>query len=172
MLGLSFTNSILTVGDKPIMTTGGGPQRNCSALPDSRSASQVLDDCFRSYAFHHNVIIGDGGWPKGNSNVRKLNDVGFVDFMNGNGGNYRLAANSKFKHAATDGKNMGADIDAIASLSDPALVDWVRQRAKEARRVASVCTGAFLLAASGALDGKRAATHWSRFCGRCGPAAR
>jgi transcriptional regulator GlxA family with amidase domain len=48
-----------------------------------------------------------------------------------------------------------------AAASDPALVDWVRQRAKQARRVASVCTGAFLLAASGALDGKRAATHWS-----------
>ena len=113
MFGLSFTNSILTVGDKPIMTTGGGPQRNCSALPDNRSASQVLDDCFGSYAFHHNVIIGDGGWPKGNSNVRKLDDVGFVDFRNRNGGNYRLAGNSKFKHAATDGKDMGADIDAI-----------------------------------------------------------
>jgi transcriptional regulator GlxA family with amidase domain len=48
-----------------------------------------------------------------------------------------------------------------AAASDPALVDWVRQRARTARRVASVCTGAFLLAATGALDGKRAATHWS-----------
>jgi transcriptional regulator GlxA family with amidase domain len=48
-----------------------------------------------------------------------------------------------------------------AAASDPALVDWVRLRAKDARRVASVCTGAFLLAASGALEGKRAATHWS-----------
>jgi transcriptional regulator GlxA family with amidase domain len=53
----------------------------------------------------------------------------------------------------------GAGVEAAAS--DPALVEWVRQRAKQARRVASVCTGAFLLAASGALDGKRAATHWS-----------
>jgi transcriptional regulator GlxA family with amidase domain len=48
-----------------------------------------------------------------------------------------------------------------AAASDPVLVDWVRQRAKYARRVASVCTGAFVLAASGALDGKRAVTHGS-----------
>jgi transcriptional regulator GlxA family with amidase domain len=45
--------------------------------------------------------------------------------------------------------------------ADPALLKWVRERAKTARRVASVCTGAFMLAASGVLDGRRAATHWS-----------
>jgi transcriptional regulator GlxA family with amidase domain len=47
-----------------------------------------------------------------------------------------------------------------AAAANPALVDWLRQRAAQARRVASVCTGAFLLAAAGLLDGRRAVTHW------------
>ncbi len=52
---------------------------------------------------------------------------------------------------------------AEAVSENPVVVDWVRQRAKRARRVASVCTGAFLLAAAGLLDGRRAATHW-KYC--------
>lgn len=47
----------------------------------------------------------------------------------------------------------------VASL-DPQLLEWVRTQAASARRVASVCTGAFLLAAAGVLDGHRVVTHW------------
>jgi|SRR5215469_1955515 len=54
---------------------------------------------------------------------------------------------------------------AEAAAENPVLVDWVRQRAARARRVASVCTGAFLLAAAGLLDGRRAATHW-KYCAK------
>ena len=50
-----------------------------------------------------------------------------------------------------------------AAAADSVLIDWVRERAKKSRRTASVCTGAFLLAASGMLDGRRAVTHWA-FC--------
>ena len=53
------------------------------------------------------------------------------------------------------------------AAQDRALLSWVRQRAARARRVASVCTGAFLLGAAGLLDGRRAATHW-RHCAELG----
>ena len=49
-----------------------------------------------------------------------------------------------------------------AATQDSGLVHWVRQQAAVSRRVASVCTGAFLLAASGWLDGRRVVTHWTR----------
>ncbi len=47
------------------------------------------------------------------------------------------------------------------ACSDRALVDWLRGIATRVRRIASVCNGAFLLAASGLLDGRRATTHWA-----------
>src|ERR1700678_3950788 len=48
-----------------------------------------------------------------------------------------------------------------ARRRDQELVDWIRENASRANRVASVCTGAVLLAAAGLLDGRRVTTHWS-----------
>ncbi len=48
---------------------------------------------------------------------------------------------------------------------DPAFIAWVREAAGRSRRVASICTGAFVLAEAGLLNGRRAVTHWS-FCER------
>jgi transcriptional regulator GlxA family with amidase domain len=46
------------------------------------------------------------------------------------------------------------------AASDERVLEWVRSAAKRSRRVTSVCTGAFVLAAAGLLDGRRATTHW------------
>ena len=52
---------------------------------------------------------------------------------------------------------------AVAAANDDRIVDWVARASRHARRTASVCTGAFVLAAAGLLDDHRATTHWA-FC--------
>jgi transcriptional regulator GlxA family with amidase domain len=63
-----------------------------------------------------------------------------------------------------------ADIDTLVvpggtgsreAAADAEVLEWISGAASGARRTAGVCTGAFLLAAAGLLDGRRATTHWA-----------
>ncbi|MFK8332834.1 GlxA family transcriptional regulator [Pseudomonas sp. BJa5] len=53
----------------------------------------------------------------------------------------------------------GPQIDEI--VGNPALQQWLQRQAGSVRRIGSVCTGAFALAAAGILRGRRVTTHWN-----------
>ena len=115
--------------------------------------------------------------------VRLLDVTGPIEvFTSANdfGGRYRLQVVSQdgLDVIASGGTRLGADlsVDDVSEscdvliipggpgwerlIKDDALLEVVRQLNEKARCTASVCTGAFLLAAAGLLDGRRATTHW------------
>jgi transcriptional regulator GlxA family with amidase domain len=48
-----------------------------------------------------------------------------------------------------------------AVKGNQAMIDWIREQYKSGAEIATICTGAFLLASAGLLDGKICSTHWS-----------
>ena len=62
---------------------------------------------------------------------------------------------------AIDTLVVAGGLGARDAARDERLLSWIRLAARRSRRVSSVCTGAFLLARAGLLDGCRATTHWA-----------
>ena len=115
ILTFRFTNNILNAGRSPFTTTGGGTS-NCAY---NQNPLVLLNTCFSPYAFSNNAIInppsGDppSSWPSKNSFPASAADVQFVNYHNGNGGDYHLQPSSPYKNAGTDGRDLGADVDAV-----------------------------------------------------------
>ena len=116
MANINITNNIGNAGTYPVWSTGG--TNNC-AFHDVPLTT--FNACFTNSSFLSNAVIAPGSnypsssWPAGNFFPVNAAAVQFVNYNNGNGGDYHLAATSPYKNAGTDGKDLGADIDAILS---------------------------------------------------------
>lgn len=56
---------------------------------------------------------------------------------------------------------VGGGFGVERAQEDPALIRWIRSAARRSRRVTSVCSGTFLLARAGLLEGRTVTTHWA-----------
>ena len=118
MKNFVFTNSIVNAGISPVWSTGGGAA-NC-AFHDSPLIT--FNACFSSYTFAANAIIAASSsypaikWPSGNF-FPTAAEVQFVNYSGGNGGDYHLQPSSPYMGLGTDGKALGADVDAVASAT-------------------------------------------------------
>jgi hypothetical protein len=115
MWGFTFTNNIVNAAMYPVWNGLGNPA-SC-AYHDVPYTT--ITTCFSTYSFSRNAIAASpskyppSAWPTGNYFPADDNSIQFVNFNNGNGGDYHLLPSSPYKNAGTDGKDLGADIDAI-----------------------------------------------------------
>ncbi|MGB7149404.1 MAG: hypothetical protein WBD45_09630 [Terriglobales bacterium] len=111
MYGFVLTNSIVTTGRYPIWNSHS--HDSCAVLDVPLTS---LNNCFSTYTFANNALVAapshfsPATWPTGNFFTADPNDVGFVQYDDGNGGNYELVQGSPYKNMGTDGKDLGADI--------------------------------------------------------------
>jgi hypothetical protein len=114
MYGFVFTNNMMVTSPHPIWSTGGG-QANC-AYEDVPVTT--ITKCFTTFTFANNALVATptafppSTWPSPSRNMfpQTINDAGFVNYNNANGGNYELQPSSPYKNKGTDGKDLGADI--------------------------------------------------------------
>jgi hypothetical protein len=112
MYGLVYTNNLTLTGRYPIWNVFGGGKAGCATGVPITS----IQDCFTTNTFQTNGLIaspphfGPSTWPAHNLFPATPADVQFVNYNNGNGGNYQLLSTSPYHNAGTDGKDLGADI--------------------------------------------------------------
>jgi hypothetical protein len=101
----TFTNNILQNNSWAIMGDNASPGNGTINM--YFATNRMLQD---------NIIVAApaGSYPTGNFYPADMSGVGFIDLANGN---YRLAPSSSYKGAATDGTDVGADVDAVTAAT-------------------------------------------------------
>jgi len=113
----TFTNSLVNSGLPPFLSTGGGAT-NCAYQKPPLS---ILQACFASSTFTRNALIAPASkfppstFPAGNYFPASESAVEFANYNQGNGGDYHLQSSSPYKNAGSDGKDLGAAVDAVKS---------------------------------------------------------
>jgi transcriptional regulator GlxA family with amidase domain len=113
----------------------------------SRSARWLRDNGHRKDLAYEIELIGvRRGWFRTSSGLRLYAERAFSEVKSG-----------------VDTLMIAGGLGVEAHRDNAALLRWIHAQAGKVRRLASICTGAFLMAEAGLLDKKRATTHW-HFC--------
>ena len=111
---LTFTNNIVS-SPGGLAITGTGAKAPCGF--QGNTARERFESCAAPFRFEGNALVGsDDNWPRGNFSPRDLKKMKFLSYDSGSDADYRLAPDSPHKKRGTDGKDLGADIDAVAKL--------------------------------------------------------
>jgi|GEM_PF-373479 len=114
---LAWTNSIMATGSSGAYPTGGGTA-NC-AVGEKTPATEFAACWEGDSSFAGNVLVVDPNttnalvWPGDNQSVSDWMSVGFINFNNGDGGNYALDSSSPYKGTALDGLDPGANTSVV-----------------------------------------------------------
>jgi hypothetical protein len=112
---LIFTNNIVS-SPSGLAVTGTGAKAPCGF--QGKTSVERLNSCVASLRFEGNALVGtNDSWPRGNFFPPDTKKMKFLSYDSGSDADYRLSPKSPHKNRGTDGKDVGADIDAMAKLT-------------------------------------------------------
>jgi hypothetical protein len=121
----SFNNNLMTSGNGGFHAVlPGNAQPGCNAFKEGSGMIGALNGCMgNTWAAVGNVFANTSSpnsskfpgapLPASNFEAPSLDSVGFVNFNNGNRGDYQLLTSSPYRNTASDGKDPGADVNAL-----------------------------------------------------------